>query len=221
VAAAFATVFAMSAAHALLETARDALFLARLPPSQLPWMYLAIAAAAGAMLRVRPLSGRAGGRALPVFLLAASAVTFVIWASGASGRPWMLRGLYVWTGVNATITWLQLWLVVDELWPVTQAKRTFRWIVVGGLVGAIAGSACARGIAAAGLPERLVLASAMLQGLAAAPALVLSRCGRPAARPRPSLRGAMRLLRNQRYVRGVTTLALLATVASTGVDLVF
>jgi len=31
------------AAHTLLETARDALFLARLPPSRLAWVYLAIA----------------------------------------------------------------------------------------------------------------------------------------------------------------------------------
>ena len=43
-AAAFVTLFGLVAAHTLLETARDALFLARLPPSQLPWAYLAIAA---------------------------------------------------------------------------------------------------------------------------------------------------------------------------------
>lgn len=33
-----------TAGHTLLETARDALFLAKLPASTLPWMYLAIAA---------------------------------------------------------------------------------------------------------------------------------------------------------------------------------
>ncbi len=31
------------AAHSLIETARDALFLARLPPTRLAWVYLAIA----------------------------------------------------------------------------------------------------------------------------------------------------------------------------------
>jgi hypothetical protein len=43
---AFLVLFGILAAHTILETARDALFLARLPPSQLPWMYLAMAAIA-------------------------------------------------------------------------------------------------------------------------------------------------------------------------------
>ena len=41
---AFVTLFALIASHALLETARDALFLARVPASRLPWVFLAIAA---------------------------------------------------------------------------------------------------------------------------------------------------------------------------------
>ena len=40
---AFLALFGILAGHTLLETARDALFLARLPPSKLPWVYLAIA----------------------------------------------------------------------------------------------------------------------------------------------------------------------------------
>lgn len=39
----FFTLFGIMAAHALLETARDSLFLARIPPSHLAWAYLAIA----------------------------------------------------------------------------------------------------------------------------------------------------------------------------------
>src|SRR5256712_10490270 len=46
VTAAFLTLFGILAGHTLLETARDALFLARLPPSQLPWVYLAMAVVA-------------------------------------------------------------------------------------------------------------------------------------------------------------------------------
>jgi len=41
--AAFLTLFALIASHALLETARDALFLSRIAASHLPWMFLAIA----------------------------------------------------------------------------------------------------------------------------------------------------------------------------------
>jgi len=41
--AAFLTIFGTLAAHTLLETARDALFLARLPASRLAIVYLLIA----------------------------------------------------------------------------------------------------------------------------------------------------------------------------------
>jgi hypothetical protein len=42
------------AAHTMLETGRDALFLARLSAHQLPWMYLALAAVAVVPARPRP-----------------------------------------------------------------------------------------------------------------------------------------------------------------------
>ena len=62
-ASAFATLLGMLAGHSMLETARDALFLARLPPSQLPWAYLAIAVLAVALSQGPwRLTGRGGGR---------------------------------------------------------------------------------------------------------------------------------------------------------------
>ena len=50
---AFATLFGFIGSHAVLETARDALFLAKLPASRLPWMYLAIAAVSLITARVQ------------------------------------------------------------------------------------------------------------------------------------------------------------------------
>ena len=41
--AAFLTLFGLIASHAVLETARDALFLAKVPATQLPWVFLAVA----------------------------------------------------------------------------------------------------------------------------------------------------------------------------------
>src|SRR5258705_3482466 len=80
---AFLVLFGILAAHTLLETARDALFLARLPASQLPWMYLAIAAAAFAMSRVRlpQLERLPASRALGLCLVACSGVTAALWAA--------------------------------------------------------------------------------------------------------------------------------------------
>ena len=42
---AFVSLFLILAAHAMTETARDALFLSRLPATKLPWMYLLVAVA--------------------------------------------------------------------------------------------------------------------------------------------------------------------------------
>src|SRR6185503_6902135 len=84
-AVAFLALFGILAAHTILETARDALFLARLPPSQLPWMYLAIAAIAIELSRWS--RRRLGGpRALAALLAACAGGTFTFWTiSGALG----------------------------------------------------------------------------------------------------------------------------------------
>lgn len=217
------TLFGMSAAHALLETARDALFLARLPAAQLPWAYLAIAVAAAGLARLPMPGGRAPGRrTLSAMLLAAAAITAAFWATGTANRPWLLRGLYVWTGVNATLTGLQFWYVAGSLWTVTQAKRAYRWVVFGGLLGSVAGAAFARALASAGPAERLLLASAAVLALTAlAPALVLTTAEHAAPRPRLDLGASVRLLRRAPYLRGLASIALLSTLAFTAADFVF
>ena len=51
---AFLTLLGFMTGHALLETARDALFLASLPARRLPWAYLAIAVIALALGQREP-----------------------------------------------------------------------------------------------------------------------------------------------------------------------
>ncbi len=223
-AAAFATLFGMSAAHALLETGRDALFLARLPASQLPWTYLAIAVAAAAISRLPAPRARSalGRRALSALLLAGALVTAAFWALGDPGSRWALRGLYVWTGVNATLGGIQFWYVIGDLWTVTQAKRAFGRVALGGLVGTLAGAATARALASSGAAERLVLASAVVQAATALlPALLLSSPPDGRGRPRLDLGASLRLVREQPYLRGLASLVLLSTLAFTAVDFVF
>src|SRR5262247_3273590 len=102
---AFLILFGILAAHTLLETARDALFLARLPPSQLPWVYLAMAVVA---VVYSQLSWRGPRRlpseqALALLLLGCSLVSFAFWTLGSWRSPWALRALYVWTGLVGTL----------------------------------------------------------------------------------------------------------------------
>src|SRR5262245_11047121 len=108
-AGAFFSLFGIIAGHTILETARDALFLARLPPSQLPWVYLAMAVIA-VLVAELPSSGAKrwfGGRRLSAVLAAASVVTFAFWAFGSWKSPWALRALYVWTGLVGNVVVLE------------------------------------------------------------------------------------------------------------------
>lgn len=225
-AAAFLTLFGLLAAHALLETARDALFLARLPAAQLPWTYLVIAAAAAGLSQLPWPSGRSrlvGRRGLSLVLLATAAVTAGIWALEPAGNPWKLRALYVWTGVIATVTGLQLWLLLAGLWTVRQAKHVYTAVTVGGLLGGVAGAAIARIVlTSATSATGLVLASAAVQALTAlGPALLLPTADRAPRRPRTPLASSMRLVRGHPYARGLASLAVLSTMALTAADFVF
>lgn len=117
---AFLVLFGILAAHTILETARDALFLARLPPSQLPWMYLAMAAIAVTLSNWSTRRLR-GPRALTSLLAICSAGTFLFWATGSPLGAWALRALYVWTGLVSTLAAVQFWLVVGKIYTITQA----------------------------------------------------------------------------------------------------
>ena len=226
-AAAFLTLFGILASHTLLETARDALFLARLPPSQLPWVYLAMAAIAIALSQgpwraPRQFRGR---RALSVLLVVCAAVTFLFWLAGGSTHPWALRALYVWSGLLGTLAALQFWMVLGELYTVTQAKRLYKIVGTGALLGAVAGAALARVVAAhLGAPP-LVLASAIVLALTGlGPALFVRRPANAIARDEkggPNLMQSVRIVSGHPYVKMLGGLMLVSTVALTLADYVF
>src|SRR3954468_3423955 len=144
-AAAFLTIFGILAGHTLLETARDALFLARLPTSELPLVYLVMAVVAIAVFQGPWRAPRVGGRyGLSLILVGAGVLTFAFWAVHSSRSPWALRALYVWTGLLGTLAALQFWIILGELYTVTQAKRIYSLVGTGSVLGAITGAAIAR-----------------------------------------------------------------------------
>ncbi len=223
VAAAFLTIFGILAAHTLLETARDALFLARLPAARLPWVYLMIAVLAFGVAQA-PAGRKRGGRYDLSLLLGASAcVTFVFWIVGSWQRPWELYALYVWTGLVGSLAVLQFYTVLGDLYTVTQAKRIYGLVGTGSLLGAVVGAGVGRLIAGVLSTPYLVLASAITLALTAlGPALFLKR---PvivhAPRSGASLRQSWEMLRSQPYVRGLAALVLVSTVTLTLGDYVF
>jgi ATP/ADP translocase/HEAT repeat protein len=225
--AAFLTLFGILASHTLLETARDALFLARLPPSQLPWVYLAMAVIAIAISQgpwrvPKQLSGR---RSLSVLLVVCAAVTFLFWMAGGSTHPWALRALYVWSGILGTLSALQFWMVLGELYTVTQAKRLYKIVGAGALLGAVAGAGLARIVAAQFGSAPLVLASAIVLALTGiGPAMMVRRPAVAVARDErggPNLVESIRMVSGHPYVKMLGGLMLVSTVALTLADYVF
>jgi AAA family ATP:ADP antiporter len=227
-AGAFLSLFGIIAGHTILETGRDALFLARLPASQLPWVYLAMALIA-VLLSEMPSSGakrRFRGRRLSAALVGAAAVTFGFWIFGSWKSPWALRALYVWTGLVGNVVILELWLILGEVFTITQAKRIYRVVGAGSVLGAVAGAALARSISLRlDADDLLLAAAAVMLATGLGPALLL-RHPEGVQRPAPgriplSLAEIREQLQKHPYVTRLAGLTLVSTIALTLADYVF
>ncbi len=233
---AFLVLFGIMAAHALLETARDALFLANVDAKRLPIVYLAIALFAVPLASIRRDS-RARvdrGRALSMWLLVAALLTLAFWFLVGSAGSWKLYVFYVWSGLFSTISVVQFWILMGDAFTVTQAKRLFALIATGSILGAIAGSTAAQ-LAIGRIETRalLLLASGVLVAAAAGPLLLRRRDQAedvalpvvpdlPSEERRPEhLFTATRRLLAHPYVKRLALLVLLSTVTLTLADFIF
>lgn len=223
---AFATLALVMAGHAVLETARDALFLRSLPPEQLPWVYLIIAVLTFALTGAESAFARGARRRelLALFLFASALATVGLWAVADFVSVASIWLLYVWTGVFGTIAMIHFWLSMSAAFTVTQAKRLFGFVGAGALVGAIAGSALARVVVSMADARQLVLvASGCMLTAAVAAHLALRGTGQPTTEVAGPvrLRDAFGVVREEPYVRRVVLFVLLSTVAVTLADYLF
>jgi len=161
------TLFTLLAGHTILEVARDSLFLATLPASDLPFTYLAIAIAAYFAARVdRGLSERLEQRRLAMLtLLIAGAGTVGFYFAFDSDQWWVWwipHLFYVWTGLVSTFAVAQFWRLLAELFTVGDAKRLYSRIAAGGSLGAVAGASVATVAESLLAPRGLLLVGAGL-----------------------------------------------------------
>jgi ATP:ADP antiporter, AAA family len=226
--AAFFTLFGAMMGHAMLETARDALFLSRLPASRLPIAYLAIAGLAVLAARInRHCATVYRGRVLlSSSLLLAAAVNAAMWLLSGAQSSATLYVFYVWTGLLATVVVVQFWLLLSDAYTVSQAKRLYALIGAGGLLGATCGA-----LAAASLLQKvdardlILFASAAFAVSALGPRYISG--GERDAPPRSvpadesPTRGGLAFLRGHPYLRRLALLVLLSTITVTLADYVF
>lgn len=227
--AAFALLFVFIGSHATLETARDALFLAKVPASRLPWVYLAIAAASLGAARLQAgLTGRLAGRsALGVWAAVASAVTFGFFVSLDALGQAGFYALYVWSGLVTTLVLVHFWTLLGGMFSVTQAKRVYGPIGAGSVLGAIAGSGAASALSRMIQPRQLLLvASVGFLVSALMPAAFRPAGGAYEAKAEGEDGGRAlfddaRYVARQPYARSVALLAVASATCLTVADYVF
>ena len=222
---AFLILLFLMMSHALLETARDALFLGEL----LPWAYLAIAVLAVIELRfinkllVRTKDRR---RLLSVSMAITSVITLGFWFWIRSHTSSGVLSFYVWTGLLVTVILVQLWLLVGDSVTVTQAKRVFAPIAAGGVTGAVLGSFVADSLLRIVPTATLILISSaiMLLGAALPMLLPIAKKSADPAEEEPAgtrQRDGLKALFATQYLRQLFLLVLVGTVALTGIDFIF
>ncbi|MBL8608016.1 MAG: hypothetical protein JNL38_11885 [Myxococcales bacterium] len=219
---AFLVLMLVTAGHTLSETARDALFLTRLSPTKLPWVYLGLAVL-GALIGLRPRAP-ASPRRLGLGLAAAAIVTAGFGVALRGPSTLLVYALYFWTGVFASVVTVELWVLLGQLHTATQAKRLYGLIGAGSVVGAVVGSGASRLLAMSLTPASMLFGSAALVALSAPVALSLPR-GAPAppggGAAGVPLRASLGRVWSSPYPKRVLTLATLGAVTVTLADFAF
>ncbi len=229
--AAFATLLFITTGHTFLETARDALFLSKLPVAQLPWMYLIIVVLALGLAQLKKADSRL---AIVSVLALASGVTAGFWflttRLDVSTRPWILYTLYVWSGLFASWVMVQFWTLLGRAHTMTQAKRLYGFIGGGAVLGGVVGAFGARAALEMFSPRSMILASAALFLIATIPVglvRVPEAIAEPPvgvldpSEPTGSMTTGMNLLWKNGFARRILFIVLISTVAVTLADFLF
>ncbi len=220
--------FSIIAAHTLLETSRDALFLGTLAPSRLPLVYAMVAGLAMVVTRWNTRFVLRFGRrnALIFTLMAAGYGTTVLYLLPSS--PMVVFGLYVWSALVGTIAVVQFWMFAGQSFDLEQGKRLFGLLAAGGVLGAVFAASTAVWILDTTPVETLILgAAAIFLGtsffLTTIPADDPQGVdpSRAKAKHEASLRGLLQLNREHRYFGRLTFVIAIGSATVLATDYLF
>lgn len=227
---AFAALFGLIAGHTVLETCRDALFLGTLEASRLTFVYFGLALLG---LVVPFYNGRYvrsfGRRNAAVLSLMVAALGTTLWHFQPVNAI-TAYGLYLFSGLLATVLVVQFWMFAGQLFTVAQGKRLFPGIASGGVLGAVAGGLVATG-ALAVLPDGpeavrhllLVATAIFLVTAFVLTTIPTEDVGTPfrGAESPLDLTEGLGVLRDYPYVRNIALFVSLATITVLVTDYLF
>jgi hypothetical protein len=224
----FGTVLLLIAAYTTTKAVRDAVFLEKFGLTELSYMMIGIAVAAGFLVSgfTRVTAGLK--RHLVIHTTnGIVAITLVFMAPALKhGVSWMSWALYFWSGVWGLLVVAEFWLLANDLFHAREAKRLFPLIGGGAILGGVVGGALsgwlARPLGSANLlylvAAELVLA-AVLSHLAwrLRPAHARAELKKHVSRP-PRFAEGLALMRDNGYVRLLATMMICMTVCMTFVQ---
>lgn len=220
--AASATLAGIVAAHVLLETARDALFLTKLGPQALPFVYIVLAAFGFLAARADHFIARFFGRqnALVLGLMGAATGTMLFYTE--SMNQTQAFALYLWTGVITTLLTVQFWLSMGQRITPAQGRRLYGLLAAGGVFGGVAGAGFGAVLAERFSIQALLPAAAGLHLLTAwlatiAPPATLA----PMVAPRMRMTQRLGEVRHDSYLVRVALLMLTSAATLLFVDYLF
>lgn len=217
-AGAFAVLLLVITAHSMLETARDALFLAKLPVKELTGVYVIVAALA---LLIGPASGalsrRLGAhRALTVSLFVAAALTGGLFFM--RGHASAVIALYVVSGLLGAILVPQFWAVVDGMFTMAQARRLFGVVATAGVLGGVVGSGAAALLVGVLPVATLLLVASAILGLTATLTLLAPAGEKPPEDKQPA---RVSVFREEPFLLRIGLLVILSTSSLLVLDYLF
>jgi AAA family ATP:ADP antiporter len=226
----FAYLFLTMASSVASKATRDALFLDRYRAIDLPYADIAIAGLVGLVASLYLWIGhRTNLRNLQVgslLFFATTSLFFYLWAvfsAYESGALFIV--IYIWVGVFSVLAPSQVWTLANYVLTTREAKRSFGFIGSGAILGWIVGGFATRtGVSRFGTESMLGFVAVSLITCAGIVVLIWRR--RPGyvgndtpasgdSRDRFPLWGALRLIRESRYLTAIAALILISAVTTT------
>jgi AAA family ATP:ADP antiporter len=224
----FAYLFLTMAGSVASKAARDALFLERFRPEDLPFADIAIAGIVGV---VASLYIRAGERlnlrnlqVVSLLVFAVSALGFWSWSTVPEREsPTLFMLIYIWVGVLSVLAPAQVWTLANFVLTTREAKRTFGLIGSGAILGWIVGGLGTRLAVGQFGTEIMLLLTAVSQIVCIAlvlqiwhrrPASVRGE-GPAGADRHGGLLTALQIIGGSKYLKAIASVILLSSLATT------
>lgn len=153
------------AAYSTTKAVRDSLFVTKIGPAQLPYVYLMIAGAMGlvSVVYTRAVNRIGLRRLIRTTSLIAISNLLLFWLLFRQHSAVWFYVLYVWVSLFGAITASQFWLLATHVFNPREARRVFAWLGVGGILGGIFGGAVTNKVANwLGTESLLILCAAMM-----------------------------------------------------------